>query len=392
MRRMRGTPRAGWQRTVESQGLVFGTPARDGAGDSRNYWDESVFYEFDMDEVLALEAQVEVLHSMCLKAVENVILTERYADFGIPEWAWGPIEESWKRQDPHVYGRFDLRYDGRRPAKLLEYNADTPTSLLEAAVIQWTWKQERFPHADQFNSIHDRLVAQWSGLRGRLPAAVHFAHVADDEDAVTTAYLRDTAQRAGIATIPILIDDLGWDADARRFVDADDRPIAALFKLYPWEWLANEAFAPPLLDSLSRGDTLWLEPVWKMIWSNKGILPVLHDLFPGHPNLLAAAWSPPADADAVAKPLLAREGANVSLRRAGTIVAETGGNYGDEGYVFQELYPLPQPAPGIFPVIGSWLVGGEPAGMGIREDGLITGNGARFVPHVIDRAARGVSL
>ncbi|KAK0331379.1 hypothetical protein LTR94_029174, partial [Friedmanniomyces endolithicus] len=194
---------------------------------------------------------------------------------------------------------------------------------------------------------------------------------------------RHHAQRAGLATVPILIDDLGWDGDARCFVDTGDRRIAALFKLYPWEWLANEAFAPQLLDSLAHGETRWLEPVWKMIWSNKGILPVLDDLFPGHPNLLAAAWSPPADADAVAKPLLAREGANVSLRRAGTIVAETGGDYGDEGYVFQELYPLPQPAPGIFPVIGSWVVDGDPAGMGIREDGPITGNAARFVPHII---------
>ena len=381
-------PRPDWRATVEAEGLIWHT------ADGRPYWNEAACYRFTPAQVATIEAATAELYRLFLAAGDAIVGDRAMLRrFGIPDAFHRPIAVAWNAEPPALdYGRFDLGYDGLGPPKLFEFNCDTPTSLLEAAVIQWTWKQERFPHADQFNSIHDRLVAQWSGLRGRLPAAVHFAHVADDEDAVTTAYLRDTAQRAGIATHPILIDDLGWDADARRFVDADDRPIAALFKLYPWEWLANEAFAPPLLDSLSRGDTLWLEPVWKMIWSNKGILPVLHDLFPGHPNLLAAAWSPPADADAVAKPLLAREGANVSLRRAGTIVAETGGNYGDEGYVFQELYPLPQPAPDIFPVIGSWLVGGEPAGMGIREDGLITGNGARFVPHVIDPAARGVSL
>jgi len=34
------------------------------------------------------------------------------------------------------------------------------------------------------------------------------------------------------------------------------------------------------------------------------------------------------------------------------------------------------------PVIGNWVVDGEPAGIGIREDAWITGNTARFVPHV----------
>ena len=47
------------------------------------------------------------------------------------------IAASWKRRDASLYGRFDLRYDGQGPAKLLEYNADTPTSLFETAVFQW---------------------------------------------------------------------------------------------------------------------------------------------------------------------------------------------------------------------------------------------------------------
>jgi glutathionylspermidine synthase len=162
-----------------------------------------------------------------------------------------------------------------------------------------------------------------------------------------------------------------------------DEPIKAAFKLYPWEWLVNEEFAPQLLESLGGG-TLWLEPIWKMIWSNKAILAVLWGMFPDHPNLLPAGLDIPTIGDAVAKPLLAREGANVSIRKAGAVVAETEGDYGEEGYVYQALYPLPETAPGVFPVIGSWVVDGEPAGMGIREDGLITGNTARFVPHVVE--------
>ena len=47
--------------------------------------------------------------------------------------------------------------------------------------------------------------------------------------------------------------------------------------------------------------------------------------------------------------------------------------------------PLSPPFPGRRPVIGAWIVGDEAAGIGIREDdGPITGNLARFVPHVIE--------
>ena len=374
------TPRPDWQAKVEGEGLIWHS------ADGRPYWDESACYVFAADEIDRIERATAELYRLFVAAGQRVVDTPRLMDrFGIPAAFHQPIRDAWNDEPPALnFGRFDLGYDGAGPPRLFEFNCDTPTSLLEAAVIQWSWKEEVFPAADQFTSVHERLVAKWRDIAPLLPPRVHFAHVADEggEDAVTTSYLRDTAEAAGIATVPIVIDDLGWDGDARRFVDLAEAPVDAVFKLYPWEWLANEAFAPQLIESLS--DTLWIEPVWKMIWSNKAILPVLWEMFPGHPNLLPASFDMPAAGDAVAKPLLAREGANVSIRRAGQVVAESAGDYGEEGFVYQQLYPLPETAPGCFPVIGSWVVDGEPAGMGIREDGLITGNTARFVPHVIE--------
>ncbi|MCU6454179.1 glutathionylspermidine synthase family protein [Sphingomonas sp. A2-49] len=373
-------PRADWQAKVEREGLVWHT------ADGRPYWDESACYRFTAAQVGVLADATAELYRLFLAAGEAIVGDGALLDrFGIPAAFHQPIRDAWEAEPPALnFGRFDLGYDGIDPPKLFEFNCDTPTSLLEAAVIQWSWKEECFPAHDQFTGLHDALVARWRVIASRLPALLHVAHAQEEagEDAVTAAYLRDTAAAAGIATAPILIDAIGWHHDERRFVDDAGRPIAAIFKLYPWEWMANEAFAAPLLDSLAAGTTLWIEPVWKMIWSNKGVLAVLWDLFPGHPNLLPASFDIPAG-DAVAKPLLSREGANVSIRRAGTIVAETGGDYGDEGYVYQAIYPLPEPAPGCFPVIGSWIVDGEPVGIGIREDGLITGDTARFVPHIV---------
>ncbi|AIJ20304.1 MULTISPECIES: glutathionylspermidine synthase family protein [Amycolatopsis methanolica group] len=388
MRRGTAQPRRDWQRIVEEQGLVFGTPARYGSGQERPYWDESVHYVLEMDEVLSLEADVELLHSMCLEAVDNVVLTERYREFGIPEWVWPHIAESWKRRDPHVYGRFDLRYDGNGPAKLLEYNADTPTSLLEASVLQWHWKTEVFPDDDQWNSVHERLVERWQEIRGQLPSnELYFTWSSADptgEDHITTSYLQETAAEAGLDTVGLAIEEIGWDPVLKRFVDLEEAPMNTVVKLYPWEWVVEEEFGRYAAESLPR--TLWIEPLWKMLLSNKTLLAILWENYPGHPNLLPAFVDQPGVlTEYVRKPKLGREGANVQIVAPG-YETETGGVYGAEGYVYQAFDPLPE-FDGFRPALGAWIVGDSSAGLGIRETaGLVTDDGAAFVPHRIPQS------
>jgi glutathionylspermidine synthase len=298
------------------------------------------------------------------------------------------IRRAWDEEPPALYhGRFDLGYDGHNPPKLFEYNCDTPTALFEAAVVQWEWKEAVYPHHDQYNSLHESLVAKWRELAPLLPGKrVHFTHVDDEpgEDTLTVTYLRDTAEQGGVATAPILIGDVGWDSRRRRFVDLANRPIDTLFHLYPWEWLVHEEFGPRIAESYDA--MLWIEPIWKMLWSNKALLAVLWELFPGHPNLLAASFEPLQGGCYVRKPLLAREGANIQVVKDGAVLVETAGDYGHEGHVYQELYDLPAfgDGDGQRPVLGSWIVDGEPAGLGLREGGLVTGNTGRFVPHILE--------
>ncbi|TCO64493.1 glutathionylspermidine synthase family protein [Actinocrispum wychmicini] len=385
MRRESSRPRPDWPEKVAEQGLVFGTPARDGTGASRPYWDESVHYVFTLDEILSLEADVELLHSMCLEAVDTVVTTKRYKDFGIPEWTWPLIAESWRRHDPHVYGRFDLRYDGSGPAKLLEYNADTPTSLLEAAVVQWYWKTEVFPDDDQWNSIHEKLVERWTEIGERLPSnELHFTWSTADptgEDHVTTAYLQETAAEAGLDTVGLAIEEIGWHPLLKRFVDLEEAPMNTVVKLYPWEWVVEEEFGRRAAESLPQ--TMWIEPLWKMLLSNKALLAVLWEMYPGHPNLLPAFLDEPGIlTEYVRKPRLGREGANVQIVAPG-YETETGGVYGREGYVYQAFDPLPE-FDGFRPALGAWIIGDSAAGLGIRETaGLVTDDGAAFVPHRI---------
>jgi len=379
MERIEIAPRSGWERIVEKQGLVWHT------ANGTPYWNESAYYQFSSAEVDRLEAATAELYRICMAAAQHVIDKNLFPRFGIPDYAVELIRRAWDEEPPALnHGRFDLAYDGANPPKMLEYNCDTPTSMLEAAVIQWEWKEAVFSGSrqpDQFNSLHDKLLAKWKDILPYLKSrSIHFTHVDDGaaEDTITVAYLRNLAEQAGAQTTGIFTKDIGWNAPARRFVDLDSRPIDVLFHLYPWEWMVNEEFGPHVTESWEQTD--WIEPIWKMILSNKAILPVLWELFPNHPNLLPC-FEAPQGSSYVKKPKLAREGANVTIMRDGAVIAQAGGDYGEEGYVYQALFELPDFS-GNRPVIGSWVVDGEPAGMGIREDGWITGNTARFVPHV----------
>jgi glutathionylspermidine synthase len=384
MRRLACTERGDWRATAEQYGFDFHTI------DGERYWDERAYYAFTLDQIeRQIEQPTSEIDAMCLELVARAIEDERtLRRLKIPEAFWPLISESWYRDDASLYGRLDLSYNGHGPAKLLEYNADTPTSIFETAVFQWTWLEQAIErqiipaHADQFNSIHERLIEAWKKLgQGR---HLHLAGMTEStEDAGTLAYLEDAARQAGLATTGIDIEDIGWRDDG-NFVDLDERTIELAFKLYPWEWMFHDAFGARLIKAPTR----WIEPPWKAVLSNKGILALLWEMFPGHPSLLPAYFEDDPNVDRlgasfVRKPLYSREGANVALVSEGVTLVKQEGPYGAEGFVRQALAPLPNFS-GQYPVLGSWLIDHTPCGLSIREDeNPITGNNSRFLPHAI---------
>ena len=385
MRRLASRERDDWRASAEATGFGFHTI------DGERYWDERAFYCFTLEEIESgIEAPTGEIDAMCLELVDRTIDDERLLRrLMIPETFWPLLRDSWRRDENSLYGRLDLRFDGRGPAKLLEYNADTPTSIFGAAVFQWTWLEQGIERgilpagADQFNSLHERLIEAWKKLdsgNGHL----HLTGTLDNpEDAGTLAYLEDTARQAGLQTTLLDIEAIGW-RNTGGFVDLDNREIALAFKLYPWEWMFRDAFGAKLAEAATR----WIEPPWKAILSNKGVLPLLWEMFPGHPNLLPAFFEDDPNAAGlgnsfVRKPLLSREGANIELVCEGTTLAEQKGPYGAEGFIRQALARLPDFS-GQYPVLGSWLVDHAPCGLSIREDeNPITGNTSRFLPHAI---------
>lgn len=376
MQRISIPPRFDWQHKVESVGLLYHMT------DGRPYWDESAYYEFSRFEIDAINQATADLQVMCLKAAQHVIDCNRFSDLGISDAAADVIRRAWNEEPPSLYGRFDLACDGVSPPKLLEYNADTPTALLEAAVTQWYWLQDVFPGASQCNALHENLVAKWQDILPCLEGeTLYFCHADSVEDFVTISYLRETAHQAGVlCTSTLQMEEIGWLEQERCFVDLEDNRIGSMFKLYPWEWMIEE-FPGATLDTYFN--MVWIEPIWKMLWSNKGLLAVLWELFPRHPNLLEAHLNCPWNmTHYVKKPLLSREGANITVVTPGGVY-ETGGAYGQEGFVYQALAPVPE-FEGRRPIVGSWLITDMgPSGIGIREsDSPVTDNQSRFVPHI----------
>jgi len=381
------TERRDWRAYAESVGFDFHTI------NGEPYWDESAYYQFSWEQVEAqLEPATEAVHALALALVPEILASESLlTQLAIPPAFWDYLANSWQQQQPQLYGRMDFSYDGRQPPKLLELNYDTPTALFESGFFQWMWLEQQSanrqlpPAADQFNSIQEKLIEVFASLA--LPQPLYFTCVADSaEDRGNVNYLMECAVQAGVASQFIGLEQLSEAGG--QFVDVLGNPIHALFKLYPWEFMLQEDFASVLLTS----HTQFLEPPWKLLLSNKGILPLLWQRHRGHPNLLESHFDDSTTtlpSGWVRKPLFSREGANIELRDFAGVPLHADGPYGGAGMIRQRLCPLPvfvdqQRNREVHTLIGSWVVGGHAAGIGIREDDTpITRNSSRFVPHIM---------
>lgn len=392
MRRRPCAPRHDWKETARKCGFRFHTI------EGEPYWDESACYQLSLKEIEHdIEDPTQELHGLCLDLVEEVCKSQELMErLAIPEAYRDYVAASWRAREPHLYGRMDFSYDGKGPAKLYELNYDTPTALYESAFFQWMWledmvgRRELPAHADQYNRIQEDLLEVFGFLRERLgwnrdPDSAAFVFSAVDtseEDRGTVQYLQDLAGQAGFRTRYQPLESIGIDAQG-RFVDQAEEVIQACFKLYPWEDMFQEEYG----QFLSNSGCLFLEPAWKALLSNKGILPLLWERHAGHPNLLPSRFDPeptaPLPEGWVRKPFFSREGANIEIRTARGLSVSVEGPYLGGPCILQEYHPLPT-FDGRYAVIGSWVVADRASGMGIREDDtLVTRDTSRFVPHII---------
>ncbi|KDN66954.1 putative glutathionylspermidine synthase [Colletotrichum sublineola] len=415
MRRIPVEKRPGVIRLLQSQGLVYADAI--GSHESEHYWPDNRYYSFTQEEINLLERAAKDVFDMCCEAADY--LTDRpdmMEKMAIPAFAYKQITESWNREPSwgSVFGRFDVCFGGLqhpdqrlRSPKFYEFNADTPTSLLESACIQWFWLEQTGCGNDQYNSICERLVEAWKrnmtliGEKLGYKPTVYFATCDSEstgEDVMNAMVLMETCQIAGWDTKAISMGEIGISLDDGRFYDINGNHLDVVFKLYPWEFMVEE---PPgklcFTDMGSSDGTIWIEPPYKMLWSNKALFAILWSLFKDDerskwllPTYFGDDDIPTSLTGYARKPIFSREGGGITLQENGKVIQESADDsYGKEGYVIQELALPPEFKDAEdkphYPVLGIWMVDGEPAGMGIREAVTpITTNFSAFIPHSIE--------
>nr|WP_228286219.1 glutathionylspermidine synthase family protein [Arcobacter vandammei] len=378
---------------LESIGFVWHTDS-----DDSSYIADELVVISEAEAEAFYEATNE-LYDMFAQAGQYVIDNELFHDLNIPFNLVEVIKESWENDVHwHLYSRFDLAggIDGK-PIKLIEFNADTPTSLFETAIIQWAMlKKNGLDEESQFNNLYEalkdnfkRIITLDSDLEkfeeyySKLGWKILFSSISSSsEDINTTKLLQHIASEAGFNTDFEFIENVQFSDDG---IFKDDELFEFWFKLIPWEDIAIEEGELALLLSeiIKEKKAIIFNPAYTLIFQSKAFMKILWDLYPNHPLLLETSFEPLKGKKYVEKRAFGREGANTKIVNAdGSIDTETSGDYEGHKAIYQEFVEFPQDEKGNYYQAGVFYAY-EACALGFRRGGKILNNMSKFVGHII---------
>ncbi len=351
------------------------------------------------DEAEAFYEATNELYDMYVAAAEYAINNDLFHELGIPFNLVDIIKASWENDVHwHLYGRFDLAggVDGK-PIKLIEFNADTPTSLFETAIIQWAMlKFNNLDEAAQFNDVYEALVENFKRLvtleedTSRFNEyyegwKILFSSIAGSvEDENTTRLLEAAARDAGFECDFAFVDEVSFDDENGIFWNGQNWEY--WFKLIPWEMIAiDESDLALIIKNIIKNQkAIILNPAYTLLFQSKGIMKILWDLYPNHPLLLESSFEPLKGKKQVKKPFLAREGANVSIINSdGSIEIQNDGEYANGKFLYQEFADFAKDENGNSYQAGMFFAF-EGCALGFRKGKDIIDNYSKFVGHIIE--------
>ncbi|MDK2041205.1 glutathionylspermidine synthase family protein [Aliarcobacter butzleri] len=378
---------------LESIGFIWHTDK-----DNSSYISDEIVV-ISEDEVNAFYEATNELYDMFAEAGQYVIDNDLFHELNIPFNLVEIIKESWENEVHwHLYSRFDLAggIDGH-PIKLIEFNADTPTSLFETAIIQWAiLKANGLDEASQFNNLYEALkdnfkriitlnsdIEKFEEYYSNLGWKILFSSISSSiEDINTTKLLQHIASEAGFNTDFEYIENVQFSDDG---IFKDDELFEFWFKLIPWEDIAiqESELALILTEIIKEKKAIIFNPAYTLMFQSKAFMKVLWDLYPNHPLLLETSFEPLKGKKQVEKRAFGREGANTKIINAdGSIDTQTSGDYEGHKAIYQEYVEFPKDENGNFYQAGVFYAY-EACGLGFRKGGKILNNMSKFVGHII---------
>ena len=354
--------------------------------------------QLTQEEAEAYYEAANSIYDMYVEAAEYVIDNKLFFELGIPFNLIEMIKKSWENDVHwHIYGRFDLAggIDGKE-IKLIEFNADTPTALFETALLQWAiLKHNDMDEEKQFNNVYEAISNNFKRLITLFDDTDKFNELYDgwkilfssiegnDEEEATTKLLQQMANDAGFVTGFEFLENVHFDDNG--IYDADENAYEYWFKLYPWEDMATDEpeLTTTLTHIIQNQKAIVLNPAYTLLFQSKGMMAILHELFPDSPYLLKTSFEPLEGIKQVQKPVFGREGANTKIIETdGIINTETDGPYDNYKKVYQEFVEFPQDVHGAKYQAGVFFAY-EACGVGFRKGGNILDNMSKFVGHVL---------
>ncbi len=378
---------------LESIGFVWHTDS-----DNSSYISDEIVIINEHEANAYYEACNE-LYDMFSEAGQYVIDNDLFHDINIPFNLIEMIKESWENDVHwHLYSRFDLAggIDGK-PIKLIEFNADTPTSLFETAIIQWAMlKANGLDEASQFNNLYEALkdnfkriitldtdVEKFEEYYANLGWKILFSSISSSsEDINTTKLLEHIASEAGFNTDFEFIENVQFNDEG---IFKDKESFEFWFKLIPWENIAIEEseLALILTEIIKEKRAIIFNPAYSLMFQSKGFMKILWDLYPNHPLLLETSFEPLENKKQVEKRCFGREGANTKIINSdGSIDVQTDGDYEGHKAIYQEYVELPTDSMGNSYQAGVFFAY-EACGLGFRRGEKILNNMSKFVGHII---------
>jgi glutathionylspermidine synthase len=378
---------------LEEIGLQWHTDS-----DGSNYISDELMLVTEDEAEAYYNAANEIYEMMC-EAGEYVIENNLFHELGIPFNLVDHIKMSWENDVHwHLYGRFDFAGGiCGKPIKLIEFNADTPTSLYETAVVQWAMlKANGLDEDRQFNNIFEALKENFRRLVTLSEDTssfeeyyegwrILFSSIAGNtEEEVTTKFLQQAAYEAGFESGFEYLDKVGFLENEGIF-DSENINYEYWFKLFPWEDIAvdESELAMILKEIMTNQKAIILNPAYTLMFQSKGMLKILYDMFPDSPYLLESSFEPLNGKKYVEKKMFGREGANTTIYNAdGTIIQKRDGEYENYKSVYQEYTELPYDENNQSYQAGVFFAY-EGCGLGFRRGDKILDNMSKFVGHII---------